>query len=139
SRMPTIISDSGSNVFYEKTDTATRERVAGHFRHAHTADTPLRSCARAPDWQAHSADNQRLPANAAWFALSRFAPPGAKGLGGVQVGNGPGLQPRVQVLPADGEGQEAAGGGGVAVEADGRGCGAGDVAGGPRNGRGELR
>ena len=35
--------------------------------------------------------------------------------------------------------EEAAGGGEVAVEADGRGCGAGDVAGGSRSWRGELR
>src|ERR1700733_3502236 len=55
-------------------------------------------------------------------------------MGGFQMGNRPGPQSGVQVLPAHGKGQEAVGGRRVPVEANGRSCSERDVA----NCRGEL-
>src|ERR1700753_3538363 len=115
--MSTIVAiDRGSNVFYQETGAGAHGRPAGDARHADSAHTPIRPRTRTPDWQAHSAYYRRLPANAAWVLVSRAASAREEGLGCFQMGDGAGPQPGIQVLPADGQGQEATRGGRVAVE-----------------------
>src|SRR5579864_5286573 len=91
------LSSRGSNIYHGEKDTTEHRSSAGHARHAHLADTALWSGSRPPDRKAHPANHQRFSADAARFALSRAAPPRAEGMGRVQVGDGSGPKPGIQV------------------------------------------
>src|ERR1700679_4147160 len=120
----------GSNVFYGKT----KRTSSRHARHAHLADASSRSRSWSRDRKAHPADHERFSADAAWFSLSCTASPGGKRLGYLEVGDCPGSQSGVQVLPAYGNRQKTTCSRRVAMEADGGSCGACHVA----RRRGEL-
>jgi hypothetical protein len=55
---------------------AVLQRNSGY---AHLADASLWTSSRSSDRQAHSENHERIPADAARFALSRIASPGKRG------------------------------------------------------------
>ena len=77
-RVSTINLHWGSNVFHAEADTTTREPSPRHAGYARSSDTPIRSCARPPNRQAHSANHKRLSSDAAWVTLSGTASAGRK-------------------------------------------------------------